>query len=124
MRALAFGGGRVRMSWLKAVAVAAAVTKVRRVTSNTIVLGKEPKEHVGHAEHRSLSCSFLPIIHVRKPLVLQPPVLHTENMDADDCYRAARARDAGFDGLFFIAVRSTRIFCRPVCPARTPLRRT
>src|SRR5258708_3973811 len=117
MRALALGGGRVRMSWLKAVAVAAAVRKVRRVTSNTIVLGKE------HVEHRSFSCSFLPIIHVRKPLVLQPPVLHTENMDADVCYRAAQARDARFDGLFFIAVRSTRIFCRPVCPARTPLRR-
>src|SRR5260370_32565681 len=44
-------------------------------------------------------------------------------MDADVCYRAVRARDARFDGLFFIAVRSTRIFCRPVCPARTPLRR-
>jgi len=44
-------------------------------------------------------------------------------MDADVCYRAARARDARFDGLFFTAVRSTRIFCRPVCPAKTPLRR-
>src|SRR5258708_19239489 len=107
MRALAFGGGRVRMSWLKAVAVAAAVRKVRRVTSNTIVLGKEHKEHVGHAEHRSLSCSFLPIIHVRKPLVLQPPVLHTENMDADVFYRPAKSRDARFDALFFISVPST-----------------
>lgn len=44
-------------------------------------------------------------------------------MDADACYRAARARDARFDGLFFTAVRTTRIFCRPVCPARTPLRK-
>src|SRR5258708_36075292 len=44
-------------------------------------------------------------------------------MDADVCYRAVRARDARFDGLFFIAVRSTRIFCRRVCPARPPLRR-
>jgi AraC family transcriptional regulator, regulatory protein of adaptative response / DNA-3-methyladenine glycosylase II len=44
-------------------------------------------------------------------------------MDADVCYRAVRARDARFDGLFFTAVRSTRIFCRPVCPARTPHRR-
>ncbi|MBZ5607051.1 MAG: helix-turn-helix domain-containing protein [Acidobacteriia bacterium] len=44
-------------------------------------------------------------------------------MDADVCYRAVQARDARFDGLFFIAVRTTRIFCRPVCPARTPLRR-
>jgi AraC family transcriptional regulator of adaptative response / DNA-3-methyladenine glycosylase II len=44
-------------------------------------------------------------------------------MDADACYRAARARDARFDGLFFTAVKTTRIFCRPVCPARTPLRK-
>ncbi len=44
-------------------------------------------------------------------------------MEAEACYRALQARDARFDGLFFTAVRSTRIFCRPVCPARTPLRR-
>ncbi len=44
-------------------------------------------------------------------------------MDADVCYRAGKARDARFDGLFFTAVKTTRIFCRPVCPARTPLRR-
>lgn len=44
-------------------------------------------------------------------------------MDADACYRAGLARDARFDGLFFTAVRSTRIFCRPICPARTPLRK-
>ena len=43
-------------------------------------------------------------------------------MDADVCYRAIKARDARFDGLFFTAVRTTGIFCRPVCPARTPLR--
>ena len=44
-------------------------------------------------------------------------------MDADACYRAGCARDARFDGLFFTAVRSTRVFCRPICPARIPLRR-
>ena len=44
-------------------------------------------------------------------------------MDADACYRAGSARDARFDGLFFTAVRSTRIFCRPICPAKTPLRK-
>jgi methylphosphotriester-DNA--protein-cysteine methyltransferase len=32
--------------------------------------------------------------------------------------RARRSRDARFDGRFFIAVRSTRIYCRPICPAR------
>jgi AraC family transcriptional regulator of adaptative response / DNA-3-methyladenine glycosylase II len=43
-------------------------------------------------------------------------------MDADSCYRAVRARDARFDGLFFVAVTTTGIYCRPICPARTPAR--
>ena len=38
------------------------------------------------------------------------------------CDRARAAKDARFDGLFFTAVRSTRIYCRPVCPAPTPKR--
>jgi AraC family transcriptional regulator, regulatory protein of adaptative response / DNA-3-methyladenine glycosylase II len=36
------------------------------------------------------------------------------------CDRARRSRDARFDGKFFIAVTSTRIYCRPICPARSP----
>jgi len=36
------------------------------------------------------------------------------------CYRALLTRDARFDGRFFIAVRTTGIYCRPICPARTP----
>ena len=35
--------------------------------------------------------------------------------------RAFRQRDATYDGLFFLAVRTTGIFCRPSCPARKPL---
>src|ERR687890_653778 len=35
-------------------------------------------------------------------------------------YRAITSRDPRFDGQFFTAVRSTRIYCRPSCPARTP----
>jgi AraC family transcriptional regulator of adaptative response/methylated-DNA-[protein]-cysteine methyltransferase len=35
-------------------------------------------------------------------------------------YRALVDRDASYDGLFFVAVKSTGIFCRPVCPARKP----
>ena len=37
-------------------------------------------------------------------------------------WRAFLERDPDFDGLFFVAVRSTRIFCRPTCPARRPRR--
>ncbi|MEP6782732.1 MAG: AlkA N-terminal domain-containing protein [Acidobacteriota bacterium] len=36
------------------------------------------------------------------------------------CDRARRSRDARFDGKFFIAVTSTKIYCRPICPARSP----
>jgi AraC family transcriptional regulator of adaptative response / DNA-3-methyladenine glycosylase II len=43
-------------------------------------------------------------------------------LDPDVCYRALQTRDARFDGRFFTAVRSTGVFCRPVCPARTPKR--
>lgn len=38
----------------------------------------------------------------------------------DERYRAIDARDARFDGQFITAVRSTGIYCRPSCPARTP----
>ena len=36
------------------------------------------------------------------------------------CDRARRSRDARFDGRFFIGVTSTRVYCRPICPARAP----
>ena len=42
------------------------------------------------------------------------------DLDADSCYRALAARDARFDGVFFVGVTTTRIYCRPVCTARTP----
>jgi len=46
-----------------------------------------------------------------------------ERLDVDRCYRAVASRDARFDGWFVTAVRSTGIYCRPSCPARTPLQR-
>ncbi|OZI75094.1 AlkA N-terminal domain-containing protein [Bordetella genomosp. 12] len=36
------------------------------------------------------------------------------------CYNALKAKDTRFDGRFFVAVSSTGIYCRPVCPARVP----
>lgn len=41
-------------------------------------------------------------------------------LDARACYAAIRARDARFDGRLFVGVTSTRIYCRPVCTAKTP----
>lgn len=45
------------------------------------------------------------------------------HQDFDSCYRAVQSKDARFDGWFVTAVRSTGIYCRPSCPARTPLAR-
>ena len=44
----------------------------------------------------------------------------TPLLDAASCYRAVTARDARFDGVFFTAVHTTGIYCRPVCSAKTP----
>ncbi len=44
------------------------------------------------------------------------------HLEPDACFRATRARDARFDGRFFVGITSTRIYCRPVCSAR-PSRR-
>lgn len=44
----------------------------------------------------------------------------TGHLDPDSCYRAVQSRDRRFDGVFYTAVRTTGIYCRPSCPARTP----
>jgi AraC family transcriptional regulator of adaptative response / DNA-3-methyladenine glycosylase II len=42
------------------------------------------------------------------------------DLDHEACYRAISLRDARFDGRLFTGVKTTGIYCRPVCPARTP----
>src|ERR1700692_4885657 len=42
------------------------------------------------------------------------------DMDRIACYRAISTRDARFDGRLFVSVKTTGIYCRPICPARTP----
>lgn len=44
-------------------------------------------------------------------------------LDHDRCYRALKSRDARFDGRLFVGVLTTGIYCRPICPARIPLRK-
>ena len=44
----------------------------------------------------------------------------SRSLDAESCYRAVKSRDRRFDGVFWTAVRTTGIYCRPSCPARTP----
>jgi AraC family transcriptional regulator of adaptative response / DNA-3-methyladenine glycosylase II len=47
---------------------------------------------------------------------------HCEGVDDEQRYQAAVSKDPRFDGVFFIAVTSTGIYCRPSCPAITPKR--
>ena len=64
--------------------------------------------------------------HVRKRRVFYPRTAYDTRMPIQNmpsrtiCDRARAAKDERFDGLFFTAVRSTGIYCRPVCPAPTP----
>jgi AraC family transcriptional regulator of adaptative response / DNA-3-methyladenine glycosylase II len=43
------------------------------------------------------------------------------DLDHDACFRAVSLRDIRFDGRFFTGVKTTGIYCRPICPARTPM---
>lgn len=73
-----------------------------------------------------------PIDHaVRKRLDSNRPAAYKDDMDTQlnidqqpldfaSCYRALTARDSRFDGVFFTGVKSTGIYCRPVCSAKTP----
>jgi len=44
-------------------------------------------------------------------------------LDQDSCYQALVSRDPRFDGLIYVGVSSTGIYCRIVCPSRRPLKR-
>jgi AraC family transcriptional regulator of adaptative response / DNA-3-methyladenine glycosylase II len=46
------------------------------------------------------------------------PVVHFPSLRADVLERALDARDARFDGVFFVGITTTGVYCRPVCPAR------
>jgi AraC family transcriptional regulator of adaptative response / DNA-3-methyladenine glycosylase II len=65
------------------------------------------------------------VIDVRKRLVCRSGYGYDRckdlvELNREICRCARLSRDPRFDGKFFIAVRTTRIFCRPVCPARPP----
>lgn len=51
---------------------------------------------------------------------MQAAAVPVTRLDPRVCERARLTRDARFDGLFYIAVTSTGIYCRPVCPAPSP----
>ncbi len=45
-------------------------------------------------------------------------------LDANYCYQAVLTRDPRFDGVFFVGVCTTRIYCRTVCSAKAPQKKT
>jgi AraC family transcriptional regulator of adaptative response / DNA-3-methyladenine glycosylase II len=62
--------------------------------------------------------------HVRFPPVIARRVCDGARMviDAERCWKAVEAEDPRFDGWVFCGVKTTGIYCRPSCPARTPKR--
>jgi AraC family transcriptional regulator of adaptative response / DNA-3-methyladenine glycosylase II len=42
------------------------------------------------------------------------------SLDRESCYRALAAKDTRFDGVFFTGVKTTGVYCRPVCTVKTP----
>ena len=55
-----------------------------------------------------------------RPLRWNAYIGHMTLPPHDVCYRALRTRDPKLDGRLFVGVTSTGIYCRPICPARTP----
>ncbi len=55
---------------------------------------------------------------------MEPGVGHAGQVieEFEQCYTAVQSRDPRFDGWFYTGVTSTGIYCRPSCPARTPMR--
>jgi AraC family transcriptional regulator of adaptative response / DNA-3-methyladenine glycosylase II len=51
-------------------------------------------------------------------IALAPATGHASAPSCDTWHRACDERDPDFDGIFFVAITSTRIFCRPICPSR------
>ncbi|WP_238482402.1 DNA-3-methyladenine glycosylase 2 family protein [Noviherbaspirillum aridicola] len=54
------------------------------------------------------------------PASISSPPSASPALDRLSCYRALSARDARFDGVFFTGVKTTGIYCRPVCGVKTP----
>ena len=68
----------------------------------------------GNSPHSDL------IFHSRLRFVMHPSNL-TCMLDFDVCNQARLERDPAYDGIFFTGVRTTGIYCRPVCPVKKPL---
>ena len=55
-------------------------------------------------------------------LMITPKVEASRPATADEMWEAVRRRDPAYDGVFFVAVRTTGVYCRPSCKSRPPKR--
>jgi AraC family transcriptional regulator of adaptative response / DNA-3-methyladenine glycosylase II len=83
--------------------------------------------HIGSITRYNFKHAFdcqpaTPMSETRQPYGPMRGRLDVMELDFERCYRAAESRDQRFDGRFYTAVKTTGIFCRPSCPARTPKR--
>jgi AraC family transcriptional regulator of adaptative response / DNA-3-methyladenine glycosylase II len=58
------------------------------------------------------------VAHLHRHPDPMPPLAARSRLDHDACSRAVISRDPRFDGVFFVGISTTGIYCRPVCPAR------
>src|SRR5690349_22250269 len=61
-------------------------------------------------------------VRIRRDIGAARAHIRPMNLDADTCHAACIAKDKRFDGRFYVGVKSTGIYCRCICPARTPKR--
>jgi AraC family transcriptional regulator, regulatory protein of adaptative response / DNA-3-methyladenine glycosylase II len=89
-----------------------------RTTHAETLTGPDPPPRPASANRTS------PSDDVRFPPDSRLELCHPERVvfDSDHVWRALEAKDPRFDGWFFCGVRTTGIYCRPSCPARTPKR--
>ena len=66
------------------------------------------------------ACPKMANFHFQQAYDLRMHMTSDETTDALACYQAMKSHDARFDGRFFVAVSSTRIYCRPVCRVKIP----
>ena len=66
------------------------------------------------------ACPKMANFHFQQAYDLRMNMTSDETTDALACYQAMKSHDARFDGRFFVAVSSTRIYCRPVCRVKIP----
>jgi len=50
--------------------------------------------------------------------------MNSMNLDVESCYRAVVTHDTRFDGVIFVGVATTGVYCRTICPAKTPRRQS